>query len=64
MTPDLSAAKTFQQVEVVFRNNERILGGITRFQKDDLGFWLLPLNQADTIRVFAVSSAVAEIRVF
>ncbi len=64
MTPDLSAAKTFQQVEVVFRNNERILGGITRFQKDDVGFWLLPLNQADTIRLFAVSSAVAEIRVF
>lgn len=64
LTPNPRDAKAFQQVEVVFRNNERICGGITRFQKDDIGFWLLPLNPRDAVRVFAVSSAVAEIHVF
>lgn len=64
LTLDPHDAEALQQVEVVFRNNERICGGIARFQKDDGGFWLLPLNQREGIRMFAVSSAVAEIRVF
>jgi hypothetical protein len=59
-----SGDEALQQVEVVFRNNERICGGIAQFQKDRLGFWLVPVNQADAMRVFAISAAVAEIRVF
>jgi hypothetical protein len=64
VAPDRSAAKALQQVDVVFRNNERLSGGIPRFQRDDIGFWVLPVDEADAVRVFAVSSAVAEIRVF
>ena len=64
MSPDPRAAKALQQVEVVFRNNERLSGGITRFQRDEIGFWILPLDSHEAVRVFAVASAVAEIRVF
>jgi len=64
MAPDPRAAKALEQVEVVFRNNERISGGITRFQRDEIGFWILPLDPQEGVRVFAVSAAVAEIRVF
>jgi hypothetical protein len=64
LTIDPHDAETLQQVEVVFSNNERVAGGITGFQKGDLGFWVLPVHQQDGIRVFAVSSSVSEIRVF
>jgi hypothetical protein len=64
IAPDPGAAKTLQQVEVVFRNNERITGGIARFDKGEIGFWFLPIDAHESVRVFAVSSAVAEIRVF
>ncbi|HEX3704269.1 MAG TPA: hypothetical protein VHU82_13135 [Vicinamibacterales bacterium] len=64
LTLDPHDAETRQQVEVVFSNNDRVSGGITGFQKGDLGFWVLPVNQQEGIRVFAVSSSVSEIRVF
>jgi len=64
MTPDPRAARALQQVDVVFRNNDRITGGIARFEKAEAGFWLLPLDPHEAVRVFAVSAGVAEIRVF
>ena len=51
-------------VEVAFRNNQIIRGTIPSYNKDQPGFWLLSVNRNEPRRVFAVSSAVAEIRVF
>jgi len=47
-----------------FRNNDRLCGTMPAFDRRRSGFWVLPLGDRDPVRVFAVSSAVAEIRLF
>jgi hypothetical protein len=61
---DRRDASPFQQVEVVFQNNARLCGTMPAFEPTLSGFWLLPLGHRDPVRVFAVSSAVTEIRLF
>ena len=49
-------------VELLFRNNQLLRGTLPSFDRDAIGFWLLAPPQARWRRVFAVSAAVAEIR--
>jgi len=62
--PNRRDAPGFQPVEVAFRNNDRLCGTMPAFDRRSSGFWVLPLGDRDPVRVFAVSSAVAEIRLF
>lgn len=52
------------QVEVAFRNNEVLRGTLAAYDPEQTGFWVLSVTGTAAHRVFAVSSAVAEIRVF
>jgi hypothetical protein len=61
-SPDASPA--FPHVEITFKNGQVIQGGTPGYREDRMGLWVFPQRRHDLLRVFAVSSAVAEIRVF
>ena len=50
-------------VEVAFKNNQLMRAIMPSYDSDAIGFWLLPIDPDDSTRVFAIASAVAEIRV-
>jgi hypothetical protein len=54
----------FPHVEMTFKNGQVVRGTTPGYRQDGLGLWVFPPRRHDPIRVFAVSSAVAEIRVF
>jgi hypothetical protein len=60
--PDITSA--FPRVEVAFKNGQLIRGLTPGYDPGRLGFWLFPGRSPDVLRLYAVSSAVAEIRVF
>jgi hypothetical protein len=53
----------FAQVEVVFKNGHTLSGATPHYEDGDSGFWLFPQNVQVGLRIFVLSSAVAEIRV-
>jgi hypothetical protein len=60
--PDVRETNGHPRVEIAFTNNERFLGTMPPDDKRQPGFWVLPLERRDIRRMFAVSSAVSEIR--
>jgi hypothetical protein len=58
------ATSAFPNVEIAFKNGQLMFGATPGYEEDRLGLWLLPRHSPNVLRVFAVSSAVAEIRVF
>jgi hypothetical protein len=56
-------ARAFTPVEILFKNGDTMRGGTPQYEEDGVGFWLFPENLPATSPVFAISSAVAEIRV-
>jgi hypothetical protein len=57
-------SRAFPHVEIAFKNGQVMRGTTPGCNPDRMGFWLFPRTRRDLIRVFALSSAVAEIRIF
>jgi hypothetical protein len=53
--------QSLQPVEVTFKNNEVVHGGIPEYDPEQIGFWILPIRAGEQARVFAVRSTVREI---
>jgi hypothetical protein len=61
---DRADVGSMHPVEVTFRNNEFLLGATPGYGDGQVGLWVLPLQRGDPTRVFAVASAVRDIRLF
>jgi hypothetical protein len=53
--------RSLHPVEVAFKNGEVVRGATPGYDPEQAGFWILPTDAGEPVRVFAVRSAVREI---